>query len=220
MSMNSECFVSTEFVVENELLLRNTIEKLKIHLADGLVQISIQCVKQACVTFREHAEFLDFHVMKFPKYEAIFEKPWLDGWSPDVDWKKNQLKWKVESRVVEIIELPNPSKSVILSSIFHCGSYVEEISGQRMRKIAQKEPMYIALLRSVESESEDQVVTMNEEQTKTPFPVEVQAILEEYADVFPQNLPVGLPPKRELDHRIELVPGAKPPHRAPYRMSP
>ena len=29
-----------------------------------------------------------------------------------------------------------------------------------------------------------------------------------------------MPPQRQLDHRIELVPGAEPPHRAPYRMSP
>ena len=29
-----------------------------------------------------------------------------------------------------------------------------------------------------------------------------------------------MPPQRELDHIIELTPGAEPPHRAPYRMSP
>ena len=29
-----------------------------------------------------------------------------------------------------------------------------------------------------------------------------------------------MPPQRQLDHKIELVPGAEPPHRAPYRMSP
>ena len=29
-----------------------------------------------------------------------------------------------------------------------------------------------------------------------------------------------MPLSHELDNRIELVPGAEPPHRAPYRMSP
>ena len=48
----------------------------------------------------------------------------------------------------------------------------------------------------------------------------MQAILDEFSDVFPKDLPGGLPPSRELDHRIELVYGAEPPHRAPYRMSP
>ena len=44
--------------------------------------------------------------------------------------------------------------------------------------------------------------------------------MNEYSDVFPKKLPAGLPPQCELDHRIELMPGAEPPHRVPYRMSP
>ena len=48
----------------------------------------------------------------------------------------------------------------------------------------------------------------------------MQELLNEFSDIFPKELPIGLPPQRQLDHRIELVPGAEPPHRAPYRMSP
>ena len=54
----------------------------------------------------------------------------------------------------------------------------------------------------------------------TEYPIAVQEILEVFSDVFPKNLPKGLPPIREVDHNIELIPGAEPPHRAPYRMSP
>ena len=43
-------------------------------------------------------------------------------------------------------------------------------------------------------------------------------MVKEFSDVF-QDLPVGLPPKRAVDHRIELQPGSKPPSRASYRMS-
>ncbi len=38
-------------------------------------------------------------------------------------------------------------------------------------------------------------------------------MLQEFADVFPEDLPPGLPPQREVDHRIETLPGAKPPSR-------
>ena len=45
-------------------------------------------------------------------------------------------------------------------------------------------------------------------------------LLEEYKDVFPDDLPAGLPPYREVDHRIELIPGSTPPSRPTYRLSP
>lgn len=41
----------------------------------------------------------------------------------------------------------------------------------------------------------------------------------EFRDVFPEELPPGLPPSREVDHKIELVPDAKPPSRPTIRLS-
>ena len=43
-------------------------------------------------------------------------------------------------------------------------------------------------------------------------------MLQEFRDVFPDEIP-GLPPKRDIDFTIELVPGAAPVSKAPYRMS-
>jgi hypothetical protein len=40
-----------------------------------------------------------------------------------------------------------------------------------------------------------------------------------YRDVFPSDLPLGLPPTREVDHKIELLPGAVPTSRPTYRLS-
>ena len=41
----------------------------------------------------------------------------------------------------------------------------------------------------------------------------------DFTDVFPKDLP-GLPPPRSVDFRIDLVPGATPVARAPYRLAP
>ena len=41
----------------------------------------------------------------------------------------------------------------------------------------------------------------------------------EFPDVFPEEIP-GLPPVREIDFTIELMPGTAPISRAPYRMAP
>ena len=43
-------------------------------------------------------------------------------------------------------------------------------------------------------------------------------MLEEFMDVFPDEI-LGLPPKRDIDFTIELVPGAAPVSRTPYIMS-
>ena len=45
-------------------------------------------------------------------------------------------------------------------------------------------------------------------------------MLQEYEDVFPDEVPPGLPPKRGIEHQIDLVPGASLPNRAAYRTNP
>ena len=52
-----------------------------------------------------------------------------------------------------------------------------------------------------------------------PVPKPVQKVLKEFKDVMPQQLPKNLPPRKSVDHQIELVPGAKPPARHPYQMA-
>lgn len=47
-----------------------------------------------------------------------------------------------------------------------------------------------------------------------------EKIVEDNKDLFPQELPHGLPPKRFTEHRIELELGATPASRGVYRMSP
>ena len=47
--------------------------------------------------------------------------------------------------------------------------------------------------------------------------IEDDAVLKEFEDVF-QEVP-GLPPKRDIDFSVNLMPGAAPVSKAPYRMS-
>ncbi|KAL0328234.1 UNVERIFIED_CONTAM: Transposon Ty3-G Gag-Pol polyprotein [Sesamum calycinum] len=51
-------------------------------------------------------------------------------------------------------------------------------------------------------------------------PNEVAELLQEFKDVFPPELPKKLPPRRAIDHAIELEPGTRPPAQAPYCMAP
>ena len=44
-------------------------------------------------------------------------------------------------------------------------------------------------------------------------------MVRELPQVFPDDLP-GLPPSRDIDFRIEFIPGANPVAKAPYRLAP
>jgi hypothetical protein len=48
------------------------------------------------------------------------------------------------------------------------------------------------------------------------IPPAVANLLQEYADVFPKDLPPGLPPLRGIKHQIVLILGPQLPNRAPY----
>ena len=48
----------------------------------------------------------------------------------------------------------------------------------------------------------------------------VANLLQDYMDVFPSELPPGLPPLRGIEHKIDLVLGASLPNRAAYRANP
>ena len=50
-------------------------------------------------------------------------------------------------------------------------------------------------------------------------PDSVVKILKEFKDVMLTKLPKELPPRRLIDHKIELLPGTKAPAQAPYQMS-
>ena len=78
-----------------------------------------------------------------------------------------------------------------------------------MRKLAKREPMYIAMVKATNDDTADAVKTTNkareqctvaigDDKTKTSYPKQVQSILDDFADIFPRDLHAGLPPKRTL----------------------
>uniref|UniRef100_A0A2N9G0F9 RNA-directed DNA polymerase n=1 Tax=Fagus sylvatica TaxID=28930 RepID=A0A2N9G0F9_FAGSY len=52
------------------------------------------------------------------------------------------------------------------------------------------------------------------------LPSVVVSLLQEYEDVFPNDVPSGLPPIRGIEHQIDFVPGATIPNRPAYRSNP
>ena len=48
----------------------------------------------------------------------------------------------------------------------------------------------------------------------------LKELVDEFKDVFPDTLPKGRPPKRDIVHDIHTEEGAKPTRRPPYRLGP
>lgn len=61
---------------------------------------------------------------------------------------------------------------------------------------------------------------VEEKPDQLEIPDVVVPTLKEFEDVMPPELPKKLPPRRDVDHKIELEPGARAPSQAPYRMGP
>ena len=91
-------------------------------------------------------------------------------------------------------------------------SPIQLCSIQQIKKIIRRNNAECIILASVEASNlTSQATTINPE---------TQYLLSEFRDVFPPQLPHQLPPRRDVDHRIELTQTSPPTLRSVYRMSP
>lgn len=61
---------------------------------------------------------------------------------------------------------------------------------------------------------------LNTNELDPVLPSSVVTVLQEFEDVFPDEMPHGLPPIRGIEHQIDFVPGASIPNRPAYRSNP
>ncbi|GKD28387.1 putative nucleotidyltransferase, ribonuclease H [Tanacetum coccineum] len=102
-------------------------------------------------------------------------------------------------------------KACMVSTEQDAKSGAKTLSAMQFKKRFNKsEPCYLAVTR----------LEADEGSSKVEVPKAIERVLEEFKDVMPKELPKKLPPRREVDHTIELETGSKPPAKAPYRMPP
>ncbi|XP_019104878.1 uncharacterized protein LOC109134919 [Beta vulgaris subsp. vulgaris] len=89
-----------------------------------------------------------------------------------------------------------------------------------------KTPSYFLNSREFEHEVEEEgcayalIVRQVTTSVKAPNNEQLEALMQEFEDVFPEELPQGLPPLRGIEHAIDLVPGTTLPNNPAYRCDP
>ncbi|GJU26138.1 putative reverse transcriptase domain-containing protein [Tanacetum coccineum] len=74
------------------------------------------------------------------------------------------------------------------------------------------------MLRDKNAQQDPNVVTVMEKKADEKR-LEDISVVKEFPDVFPEDLP-GIPPVRQVEFQIDLIPGAAPIARTPYRLAP
>ena len=192
-------FVSEEFVQRNRLVSRYYESPKTVWLADGK-EHTVRSYIECRVNMGELTEKVELAVIPLAGYDVILGIPWLKRQSPVINWNTSAVNVTVNG---VLCELPQ--------HVDRCTPVVELVSRlQVVRDVQKGEQMYLAIVRPLDSVPSDSKAVLNNDASN---------IVSEFKDVFPEDLPNGLPPKRPVDHRIELDPGQQPPSRPTYRMS-
>lgn len=152
-----------------------------------------------------------FRVTKLSGYDLILGKPWLTTFAPSIDWVNNSVR--LERRGIEHTLTPPRSR--------------EDSEGARLltaqqlkRALRQGAPAYLAVLRETQEDSKDN--NPMEQAVASALPQlrpALESLFKRYAKTL-GPMPNRLPPTRDVDHEIELEPGAKPPYLPIYHLSP
>ncbi|GJY01353.1 putative reverse transcriptase domain-containing protein [Tanacetum coccineum] len=193
-------FVSTQFSTLINITPTTLDHGYNVELADGRI-IWVNTVLLGCtLNFLNHPFHVDLMPVEMGTYDIIIGMDWLTKYQAIIDCAK------------KIIRIPFGSEILI----FH-GDGSRNKRGTRLNIIsctkAQKyvlQGCHVFLAHITIKETGDK--SKKKQLQDVP-------IVKNFPEVFPEDLP-GLPPTRQVEFHIDLVPGAAPVARAPYRLAP
>eukprot|EP00253_Pinus_taeda_P012641 PITA_12641 len=165
-----------------------------VQLATGAKRRVGAKIKDCPFTIAGQPVMADLNVLPLGSYDILIGMDWLEKHWSLVDCKTKIIYFKDSlgnKKEMQGIKRPTQVRPITANQLAKC-----------IRKGCQIYAVQVGY-----ADSKDKTAILNN------IPV-----IQEFTDVFPEEIP-GLPPKRNIDFTIELVPGAAPVSRAPYRMS-
>jgi len=148
-------------------------------------------------------------VFPIRSYDLILGMPWLEEHNPDINWSQRELRLSIGRRILLVKAAEKQAGEQRLMKI----ELLTKRQLQRTLKKDKEAQLFLLFCGTSQSGS-----TMEGRQGTGQDLFSAEWLLREYSDVL-RDLPDKLPPKRRVEHPIDTIPGAKEPHRAPYRMS-
>nr|GFA95553.1 putative reverse transcriptase domain-containing protein [Tanacetum cinerariifolium] len=194
--------VTGTFLLNNcyaSMLFDSTLDtSYAVELADGRISETNIVLRGCTLGLLGHPFDIDLMPVELGSFDVIIGIDWLA---------------KYHALIVcdeKVVHIPYGNEVLIIQGDNCDGeSKLNIISCTKTRKYIQKGcQVYLAQVTSKKAEDK------SEEKRLEDVP-----IVREFPEVFPEDLP-GLPPARQVEFQIDLVPGAAPVARAPYRLAP
>ncbi|GJW88194.1 putative reverse transcriptase domain-containing protein [Tanacetum coccineum] len=164
----------------------------EVELADGKVVCTNTVLKGCTLNLLDHLFDIDLMPIELGTFDVIIGMDWLVECDAVIVCGKKEVHVPYKNKTLVVKGDSGASRLKVISCI-KARKYIEMGSQLFLAQVTEKEPSRKQL--------QDVPVIRNS------------------PEVFPDDLP-GLPPPRQAEFRIELVPGAAPVVCAPYRLAP
>jgi hypothetical protein len=197
-SGSSHSFVDSALVNKLKCSV-TTIPTLKVKVAGGAYMYCDTMVPNMQWWLQGHTFAHDMRVLSLGGYDGILGMDWLEQQGlMTCNWEDKWISFDQQDHPVKLQGL----QSSALTSI-------QALSVEQLVKSYKGNDVWdVAELCLVE----------NQLQISASVPEEIQSVLDDFAEVF--QAPQGLPPHREFDHAVNLLPDSQPINCRPYRYSP
>ncbi|GJR68210.1 putative reverse transcriptase domain-containing protein [Tanacetum coccineum] len=193
-------FVSTAFSSQIDITPTVFDHYYDVELADGRI-IRLDTILRVCtLNILNHPFNIDLMPVELGSFDAIIGMDWLVKYQAIIVCAEKivRIPWGNETLIVH-----GDGSNQGHEARLHIISYTK--TQEYMLKGC---PVFLANVNTKETEDKSEKKRLED-----------VPIVQDFPDVFPEDLP-GLPPTRQVEFQIDLIPGVAPVARAPYRLAP